>query len=174
PVSAEGNAPDAALQARYAALGCSTQERIATRREAPADDAVVACGTTGDGSAARAKFILGPTAVEGVHVTSAVAVRDKRVPGWIVRLDFDSVGGRQFSGMTGSLATNAAPRNQMAVVLDGSVISAPSVGRRLDGGTADIYGSFTRESAEQLAATLGSGALPTPLTVMSVTSLRRP
>ncbi|MFD5638084.1 hypothetical protein ACFWJM_28595 [Streptomyces sp. NPDC127077] len=112
--------------------------------------------------------------MDGAHVSSTKAVRDPRTGTWRARLDFDSVGGRQFSGMTGSLATNAAPRNQMAVVLDGSVISAPSVGRRLDGGTADIYGSFTRESAEQLAATLGSGALPTPLTVMSVTSLRRP
>ncbi|MFF2367240.1 hypothetical protein ACFVU0_31665 [Streptomyces sp. NPDC058122] len=174
PEPAEGNAPDAALQARYAALGCSTQERIATRREAPAEDAVVACGTTGAGSASRAKFILGPTAVEGVHVTSAVAVRDKRVPGWIVRLDFDSVGARQFSDVTRRLAVNTSPQNQFAVVLDGAVISAPSVSQQLDGGTADIYGSFTRASAEQLAATLGSGALPTPLTVMSVTSLRRP
>ncbi|MFE2537574.1 hypothetical protein [Streptomyces sp. NPDC059371] len=172
PAPAEGSVPDAALQARYAALGCSAQERIATRRDAPAGDAVVACGTTGGGSASRAKFVLGPTAVEGVHVTSAVAVRDKQVAGWIVRLDFDSVGARQFSDMTGSLALNTSPQNQMAIVLDGAVISAPSVSQRLDGGTADIYGSFTRESAEQLAVTLGSGALPTPLTVTSVTSLR--
>ncbi|MGW3910294.1 SecDF P1 head subdomain-containing protein [Streptomyces sp. NPDC005070] len=172
PAPAEGSVPDAALQARYAALGCSARERNAMRREAPAGDAVVACGTTGGGSASRAKFILGPTAVEGVHVASAVAVRDKQVAGWVVRLGFDSVGARRFSDMTGSLAVNVAPRNQMAIVLDGAVISAPSVSQRLDGGTAEIYGSFTRESAEQLAVTVGSGALPAPLTVTSVTSLR--
>ncbi|MEV6194484.1 hypothetical protein AB0M19_19085 [Streptomyces sp. NPDC051920] len=171
PAPAEGSAPDAALQARFAALDCTAREQPAAEREAPAEDSVVACGSDGGGSGSRARFILGPTAVDGAHVSSAKAVNDRQTGRWVVQLDFDSVGARQFSELTGSLSTRMAPQNQMAIVLDGAVISAPSVNQRLDGGTTEISGSFTRESAEQLAATLGSGALPAPVTVSGVTRL---
>ncbi|WP_326788834.1 SecDF P1 head subdomain-containing protein [Streptomyces sp. NBC_00151] len=170
---AEGGAQDAALQARFAALDCTARERPATEREGAARDSVVACGTAGDGSAARAKFALGPTAVDGAHVTSAEAVPGRQTGGWLVRLRLDSAGARQFSALTASLSMNAPPQNRMAIVLDGAVISAPSVNQRLGDGTADIYGSFTRESAERLAVTLGSGALPAPVTVTGVTRLPR-
>jgi preprotein translocase subunit SecD len=168
---AEGSAQDAALQRRFAALDCSQRNRPASERDAPAQDSVVACASDGDAASPRAKYALGPTAVDGSHVSSAKAVRDPQTGNWIVRLDFDSVGTRQFSALTGSLYVNTVPRNELAIVLDGTVISAPSVGRRLDGGTADISGSFTRDSAEQLAATLGSGALPAALTLTGVTRL---
>ncbi|MET8096109.1 hypothetical protein ABZV29_06485 [Streptomyces sp. NPDC005236] len=171
PAPAEGDAADAALRARFVALDCSARERPAAEPEAAARDSVVACGTDGGGSASRAKFALGPTAVEGTHVSSARAVHDEQGAGWLVRLAFDSVGARQFSALTATLCVNTSPQNQMAIVLDGAVISAPSVAQRLDGGTADIFGSFTRESAEQLAVTLGSGALPEPVSVTGVTRL---
>ncbi|MFF3887748.1 hypothetical protein [Streptomyces sp. NPDC001914] len=171
PAPAEGSAPDAALQARFAALDCTARERPAAEREAAAGDSVVACGSDGGGSGSRARFILGPTAVDGAHVSSAKAVNDRQTGRWVVQLDFDSVGARQFSELTGSLSTRMSPQNQMAIVLDGAVISAPSVNQRLDGGTTEISGSFTRESAEQLAVTLGSGALPAPVTVSGVTRL---
>ncbi|MFF8536990.1 hypothetical protein ACN6K9_002080 [Streptomyces sp. SAS_267] len=171
PAPAEGGAQDAALQARYAALGCSAQERAATERKARAEDSVVACGTDGGGSGSRTKFILGPTAVDGAHVASAKAVLGRQTGGWLVRLRFDSVGAREFAALTGGLSVNTPPQNQMAIVLDGAVISAPSVNQQLGGGTAEISGSFTRESAERLAVTLGSGALPAPVTVTGVTRL---
>ncbi|MFE2299814.1 preprotein translocase subunit SecD [Streptomyces sp. NPDC059445] len=174
PAPAQGSAEEAALQARFAALDCSVRERPATEREAAARESVVACGSDGAASGSRAKFALGPTAVDGAHVSSAKAVKDPQTGTWIVRLDFDSVGARQFSEVTRRLSLNASPQNQFAIVLDGTVISAPSVSQQLDGGTAEISGSFTRESARQLAVTLRSGALPAPLTVMSVTSLRHP
>ncbi|WP_392969453.1 hypothetical protein [Streptomyces sp. LN245] len=107
----------------------------------------------------------------GTHVSSAGAVRDQRVGGRVVRLGFDPVGAKEFSALTGTLSANSAPQNQMAIVLDGAVISAPSVNQRLGDGTAEISGSFTRESAERLAVTLGSGALPAPVTVTGVTRL---
>ncbi|MFE9876888.1 hypothetical protein [Streptomyces sp. NPDC005784] len=171
PAPAEGGAQDAALQQRFAALDCTRRKRPETERDAPAQDPVVACGADGSASSPRAKYLLGPTAVDGSHVASAKALRDQQIGNWTVRLDFDSVGARQFSALTGDLSINTAPQNQFAIVLDGAVISAPSVSRRLGGGTADISGSFTRESAEQLAATLGSGALPAPVALTSVTRL---
>ncbi|WRZ93979.1 hypothetical protein OHB54_36015 [Streptomyces sp. NBC_01007] len=171
PVPAEGNAQEMALQRRFAALDCSHRKRRASERDDPAQDSVVACGADGSASSLRTKYLLGPTAVDGSRVASAKAVRDQQTGNWIVRLDFDSAGTRRFSALTGDLSGNTAPRNQFAIVLDGTVISAPSVSQRLGGGTADISGSFTRESAEQLAATLDSGALPAPLALTSVTRL---
>ncbi|MFD5521652.1 hypothetical protein [Streptomyces sp. NPDC127066] len=171
--SGRGGAQDAALQARFAALDCTARERPATEREGAARDSVVACGTAGDGSAARAEFALGPTAVDGAHVASAEAVPGRQTGGRLVRLRLDSAGARQFSALTARLSMNAPPRNRMAIVLDGAVISAPSANQRLGDGTADIYGGFTRESAERLAVTLGQGALPAPVTVTGVTRLPR-
>ncbi|MFF4540479.1 hypothetical protein [Streptomyces aureus] len=173
PGAAQGGAADAALQARFAALDCSARERPATEREAAAAvrDSVVACGTNGSASAPPTKFVLGPTAVDGSHVSSARAVYDKQGRGWCVRLGFDSAGARDFAALTGSLYVNTPPQNEMAIVMDGAVISAPSVNQQLSGGGADISGSFTRESAEQFAVTLGSGALPAPVSVADVTRL---
>ncbi|MEU4166794.1 hypothetical protein AB0F46_07915 [Streptomyces sp. NPDC026665] len=170
PAPAEGDPAVAALQARFAALDCSARERPAAEREARAQDSVALCGSDGGASGSRVKFALGPTAVDGTHVSSAKAADDRQT-GWVVRLGFDRTGARQFSDMTGSLAQKAAPQNQMAIVVDGSVISAPSVSQRLDGDAVEISGSFTRASAEELAATLGSGALPAPVTVSGVTRL---
>ncbi|MFD5818474.1 hypothetical protein [Streptomyces sp. NPDC127038] len=168
---AGSGAPDAALLARFAALDCSAKERPATGPESDAREPVVACGTAGGGSASPDKFLLGPTAVDGARVSSAEAVDGGQNGGPLVRLRFDTSGARRFAALTQSLSVNTAPRNQVAIVLDGVVISAPSVAQRLDGGTADIYGSFTRASAERLAATIGSGALPAPVSVTGVTRL---
>ncbi|MGW1065958.1 SecDF P1 head subdomain-containing protein [Streptomyces aureus] len=171
PAQTEGGAQSAALQARFAALNCSANERAELGRRATAGDSVLACGTDGGGSGSRAKFVLGPTAVDGVHLSSARAVHDRQAGGWIVRLGFDSVGARQFSALTQGLSVNAPPQNQMAIVLDGGVISAPSVHQRLEGGTADIYGGYDRRTAEQLAVTVGTGPLPARVQIASVTQL---
>ncbi|MGW0970771.1 SecDF P1 head subdomain-containing protein [Streptomyces sp. NPDC002516] len=171
PGTPGNGASDAALQARFAAMDCSARERPAAETEATARESVVACGTDGGKTATRTKFALGPTAVDGAHVTSAESVRDTQSGGRLVRLRFDSVGARQFSALTAAQAVNTPPQNQLAIVLDGVVISAPSVSGRLDGGTVDISGAFTPASADRLAATIGSGALPAPVSVTDVTRL---
>jgi preprotein translocase subunit SecD len=168
----EEGAADAALRQRFSVLDCSKGQRPATEAQAAnrPRDSVVACGAGGDGSP-PVKYALGPTAVDGTRVASAEAVHDEQTGNWAVSLDFDSLGARQFSAVTADLSTRQSPENQFAIVLDGAVISAPSVGQALTGGTAEISGSFTRTSAEELAANLGSGALPKPLTVTGVTRL---
>lgn len=52
---------------------------------------------------------------------------------------------------------------QLAIVLDNSVQSAPTIRERISGGTAQITGSFTPDEAHRLAIVLRSGALPAPL-----------
>lgn len=78
-----------------------------------------------------------------------------------VRVSFDSAGSRSFAHTT---QTNVNKR--FAIILDNVVISAPVIQQPILGGTASIAGSFTVESANQLAISLRSGRLPVTLTVV--------
>ena len=65
-------------------------------------------------------------------------------------------------------AQNLAERSdnvgkRLAIVLDGKIISAPSINEPITGGNGMISGSFSFQEATDLALLLRSGALPTPL-----------
>ena len=69
---------------------------------------------------------------------------------------------------------NAAQANvgrRFAIVLDNRIISAPAIREPILGGTASISGSFTVESASQLAISLRSGRLPVELHVVEERSI---
>jgi len=53
-----------------------------------------------------------------------------------------------------------------AIILDNKVLSAPRINEPILGGSAQISGSFTTESANALAISLRSGALPVDLKVV--------
>ncbi|RMH36972.1 MAG: protein translocase subunit SecD [Nitrospirae bacterium] len=76
----------------------------------------------------------------------------------IVALTFDSRGAKEFERLT---AENIGKR--MAIVLDGTVYSAPVIRDRISGGRAVIEGAFTTEEANDLAVVLRAGALPAPM-----------
>jgi len=76
----------------------------------------------------------------------------------IVAVTFDSKGAREFEQLTGA---NVGKR--MAIVLDGTVYSAPVIRDRISGGRAVIEGVFTTNEANDLAVVLRAGALPAPL-----------
>ncbi len=76
----------------------------------------------------------------------------------IVGVTFDSKGAREFEQVTGA---NVGKR--MAIVLDGTVYSAPVIRDRISGGRAVIEGVFTTNEANDLAVILRAGALPAPL-----------
>lgn len=78
-----------------------------------------------------------------------------------VSLTFDSRGARMFDQLT---AENVKKR--MAMVLDGTVYSAPVIQERISGGGAQISGSFTMEEATDLAIALRAGALPAPVKIL--------
>ncbi|MEU1202160.1 hypothetical protein ABZ446_38905 [Streptomyces sp. NPDC005813] len=164
-------AADAALQQRFTALDCSGKQDPVDREDRP-QDSVVACADEDDATGRDSKYLLGPAVLEGTDVKSAKAEFDKNgAAGWLVQLDFTSAGSAKFANATGRLSTNQSPQNQFAIVLDGAVVSAPSVSQSITGGQAQIAGSFDRRSAEQLAATLNAGALPVDLKVSEVTTL---
>jgi preprotein translocase subunit SecD len=78
-----------------------------------------------------------------------------------VSLTFDSRGARLFDQIT---AENVKKR--MAIVLDGTVYSAPVIQERISGGRAQISGAFTMEEATDLAIALRAGALPAPVKIL--------
>ncbi|MEW6609139.1 MAG: protein translocase subunit SecD [bacterium] len=79
----------------------------------------------------------------------------------VVSLEFNKVGARKFARVTG-----AHINEQLAIVLDGKVRSAPVIRSRIDGGRAQIEGNFTLEDARDLKIILRAGALPAPVKVI--------
>jgi preprotein translocase subunit SecD len=162
---------DTTLEARLENLDCTTEQaRLRASEEAARaddDEPVVACDTDG-----IFKYILGPVAVPGRDVSDASAVFDSQTgQGWVVQMEFNDAGTSAFADITAELAQQVEPMNQFAIVLDGEVVSAPSVSQRLGGGRAEISGSFTQESAEELANILRYGALPLTFEEASVSTV---
>lgn len=79
----------------------------------------------------------------------------------VVSFRFDSVGAKRFGD-----ATRANVGRLFAIVLDDEVISAPVIREPILGGSGVISGSFTVQSAQDLAVLLRAGALPAPLKVL--------
>lgn len=164
--SAEEQAAAAKLQKRFEALDCSTKAgRSKAALGSKATDTVIACEQ--DGSA---KYVLGPAEVDGTDVKTAKAAINQNNGQWIVQMGFTGGGAKKFQKITGTLAQQQSPQNQFAIALDGEVVSAPSVKEALSA-DAEISGSFTQQSAEDLANVLSYGALPLSFQEQSVTTV---
>ena len=79
-----------------------------------------------------------------------------------INFAFNGNGSRRFAE-----ATTANIGKPFAIVLDKQVISAPRINSAITGGTGQITGNFTEESAHNLALLLKSGGLPAPLNVIA-------
>ncbi|MFT4108660.1 protein translocase subunit SecD, partial [Propionicimonas sp.] len=127
------------------------------------DQPLITCDDTG-----TYKYLLGPALISGQQVTKAQAAIPQNSVSYVVTLQFNSQGAADFATVTGHLAQQTSPENQFGIVLDGKVISAPSVSSTISGGQAQIEGSFTQASATQLANVLTYGALPLSFDISSV------
>ncbi|MEA3284503.1 MAG: protein translocase subunit SecD [Synergistota bacterium] len=105
-------------------------------------------------------YLLGPVYVGGKDLKDAKATYDN-LGRPVVSLEFNDDGSKLFDSAT---AENVG--NQIAIVLDGTVVSAPVVQERISGGAAQISGRFTPEEARNLAIMLRAGALPVPVDVL--------
>ncbi|MFG1808104.1 hypothetical protein [Streptomyces sp. NPDC049040] len=151
------------LQKAYGSLACDHAATPAPPR--PGSPAVGCDRQSGQ------KYLLGPTAIGGTDVRSATAAFDRvSGSGWVVDLSFGPAGSSKFTKVTGTLAQLTPPANQFAIVVDGEVLSAPSVVSAITGGKARISGAFTQDAAQDLAAAISSGALPLQLTVGDVST----
>lgn len=159
----------AALEKKFTDLDCTNQAaRTKANQGAAPKDTIVACGKNSGGE--WEKYVLGPAELEGTDVDAAKGVLDPQRGMWIVTMDFTGGGTKKFQSITGKLSQQQPPMNQFAIVLDGNVVSAPSVSQTL-GGSAEISGSFTQQSAQDLANILSYGALPLSFQEQSVTTV---
>ncbi|MFF4621412.1 protein translocase subunit SecD [Nonomuraea jabiensis] len=146
---------DPAVLAQYNKLNCADP---ANRGQGVQDDPkkqYAACET--DGSY---KYVLDVAKVVGTDIdTASAGVRQGTVE-WVVQLDFKSKGAAEWSKLTTAAYNSQEPRNKVAVVLDGVVITAPNIISPIPGGRAEITGGFDQLSATQLADQLKYGALP--------------
>ncbi|MDT8368453.1 MAG: protein translocase subunit SecD [Longimicrobiales bacterium] len=100
--------------------------------------------------------------VTGDNLEDAIATRDVQINEPIVTFEFNRTGGRQFGIVTGANIGNA-----IAIVLDGEVMSAPTVqGRITTRGQIELGPGTPMEEAADLALVLRAGALPVPLVIM--------
>jgi len=99
--------------------------------------------------------------VSGGDLTDAQPTFDQRTGEPVVSFKFNTAGARKFAQ-----ATTENVGLPFAIVLDRQVISAPVIREPITGGQGQISGSFTVQSANDLAILLRAGALPAPLTVV--------
>lgn len=104
--------------------------------------------------------------IAGDKLTGAQQSFDSQDNQPVVNIQFDGEGGQRFARMT-----QQNTGKLFAIILDGQVISAPRINEPILGGSSQISGSFTVESASQLAIALNSGALPVDLKVVEERSV---
>ncbi|MCW4464771.1 protein translocase subunit SecD [Glutamicibacter sp. MNS18] len=118
------------------------------------------------------KYILGPVEIPGEQISDAYAQMSRGAQGaitgeWAVVIEFNRAGSSAFSETTQRLISLEGSRNQFAIVLDGTVISAPTTNAVITDGRPQITGGFTEESAQALAEQLKYGALPISFEIQS-------
>lgn len=84
----------------------------------------------------------------------------------IVVIDFNAEGGQLFADIT-----SAHVGENLAIFLDGALISAPRINESITGGSAVISGGFDPEEARALAQNLNFGALPVPIVLASTQTI---
>jgi preprotein translocase subunit SecD len=144
------------INAQFAALDCTNPANLQGSGSDNADAPIVACDRNGG-----AKYILDKAEVLGRQVSEATAGIDQQGGNaWFVSLVFDGEGTKAFSNITARVTSLPSPQNQVAIVLDGLVVSAPRINEAIPSGNAQITGSFTQLEAQDLANVLKYGALP--------------
>ncbi|MFV0519011.1 MAG: protein translocase subunit SecD [Lachnospirales bacterium] len=126
------------------------------------DEAIESLAVAGQLSFSDAE---GNVYLTGDDVKSARAAQQQNSVGTneaVVQLTFTNEGKEKFAD-----ATEATIGSQLIIMLDDTVLSAPSVSERIYSDSAVISGNFTAESASDLAKRINSGALPFGLNVIS-------
>lgn len=166
------------LAARFNAFDCADPD--VDPAQAPADEAIIACDPD-----QQAKYILAPVALTGDALTDASSGTNPQNGQWEVYLKFDSQGTKTFADISQrlytakqsgaestdmsqyGLPTAQSGLTQFSFVLDGAVISAPTMNAVITDGRPSISGTFDQDSAKTLADQLKFGALPLSFDVVS-------
>ena len=144
------------INAAYAAIDCTTAAARQNLGGDTPEQTIVTCARN-----SATKYILGPAEVIGRQVSKASSGLDTQAGNvWTVLLTFNNEGTKAFGALTQRVTSLASPQNQVAIVLDGVVVSAPRINEAIPSGNAQITGSFTQQEATDLANVLKYGALP--------------
>ena len=119
----------------------------------------------------KLKYRLSPVEITGDAIRRATAVLDTGSQGsigqgWMVSFELTSDGSKTFGDLTTRLVGQ-----QLAIVLDQEVISAPTIQEAITGGSGQITGSFSEREAKDLATVLNAGALPVQLSKQQVVTV---
>ena len=156
PAATPATGVSAEVNAKFAALDCTKAENLQGSGADAPTDTIVACDRAG-----LTKYILAPAEVLGRQISKASAGLDAQSgSAWYVSLTFNGEGTKAFGAITARVTSLASPLNQVAIVLDGLVVSAPRINEAIPSGSAQITGSFTQLEAQDLANVLKYGALP--------------
>ncbi|MGX7953069.1 protein translocase subunit SecD [Tsuneonella sp. HG249] len=99
--------------------------------------------------------------IKGDNLVNAQQTFDPQTNEPVVSIQFDQQGAAKFAQLT-----TQNVNKPFAIILDEKVLSAPNINEPIRGGTAQISGGFSVDTANQLAIALRSGALPVDLTVI--------
>jgi len=99
--------------------------------------------------------------LNGENLLDAQPQMDNQTNETVVSFTLDRVGAKRFGK-----ATSTGVGKQLAIVLDGKIVSAPTIQSVIASGNGQISGNFTFQSATDLALLLRSGALPAPLNII--------
>ncbi len=142
---------------------------------------IVACANPGVGFQPGTKFVLAPDKVLGKQVTSAQAgtasSQQSLSSKWQVNLSLNGAGATAFGNLTSPLvskyytgSTTTSVLDDVAIVLDGQIVSAPQIQQAITGGNAQIT-YFPRAEAQNLANELNYGALPVTFKQQNIESV---
>ena len=99
--------------------------------------------------------------LSGENLLDAQPRMDTQTNETVVSFTLDRVGAKRFGK-----ATSKGIGKQLAIILDGKIISAPVIQDAIVSGNGQISGGFTFQSATDLALLLRSGALPAPMNII--------
>lgn len=102
-------------------------------------------------------YLLSPAMIEGTSLDDAGAAIPQQQVNYVVTLSFDGEGTEVFADISNALV---GTEKQFAIVLDGQVLSAPTMEGRILDGNAQISGDFNETTANSLATSLRYGSLP--------------
>ncbi len=108
-----------------------------------------------------AQAVLVPTGLSGAQLKRAVVQSDQNTGEPLVAIEFNDEGRQLFADIT-----TQHVGEQLAILIDGYPIMAPTIQDAIVTGQATITGGFTYEEAQNLKIQLNAGALPVPIKVL--------
>lgn len=104
------------------------------------------------------KYVLGPVIVDATDVERATVQLEQEPDFWSISIELRAEAAEAFKAATQVAARSPGPQNEIAIILDGRIVSSPVVAAPIPNGKLTITGEFTETEAKTLAASLiGAG-----------------